>query len=64
MTPRQLDSLLVELNKIEEETGLVKSQLVPLWLVNAFGKKGRHRKVDLRSTNALEQLKLLLAGKK
>jgi len=65
MTPHQLNSLVDELNKIEEEVGLVKSQLVPLWLVNALDKKGgRKRRIDLRSANALDQLKLLLAGKK
>ena len=64
MTPRHLDSLISELNKIEEEVGLVKSKLVPLWLVNALDKKGGRRKIDLRSANALDQLKLLLAGRK
>jgi hypothetical protein len=64
LTPQSAYSLLESLNKLEEETGLVKSQLVPYWLVQAFTKGGARmkRKLDLTKKHALEQLKLYFGG--
>ena len=59
LTPLAAYSLLESLNKLEEEVGLVKSQLVPYWLVQSFTKKGGllRRKIDLKQKGALNLLK-------
>lgn len=62
LTKRQLSGLVTELNKIEEEVGLIKSQLVPLWLATSFTSKRRSRKVDLRKKGALDVLKTMFGG--
>lgn len=65
LTKKQLSGLVVELNKIEDEVGLVKAQLVPLWLASSFSsRRSRARRVNLQRKGAVEVLKSIFGGMK
>jgi hypothetical protein len=64
LTPVGAYSLLESLNKLEEDTGLVKSKLVPYWLVQSFSSRGVKRKIDLTKQGALKALQTLMGGLK
>lgn len=57
LRPRDITSLVTGLLKVEEEVGLIKSQLVPLAAVDGFSNKAKGQTIDFKKKDAVEILK-------